>query len=43
MVEDLGIRIVPSTLFDEAQLIGAAAYWRDERQNGREAGGRAGA
>jgi glucokinase len=41
LVEDLSIRIVPSTLFDEAQLIGAAAYWRDESRNGREAGGRA--
>ena len=41
LVEDLGIRIVPSTLFDEAQLIGAAAYWRDESRNGRESGGRA--
>ncbi len=39
LVEDLGIRIVPSTLFDEAQLIGAAAYWRDESRNGREPGG----
>jgi glucokinase len=30
LVEDLGIRLVPSTLFEEAQLIGAAAFWRDE-------------
>ena len=41
LVEDLGIRIVPSTLFDEAQLTGAAAYWRDESRNGSESGGRA--
>jgi glucokinase len=30
VIEDTGIRLVPSTLFDQAQLIGAAAYWRDE-------------
>jgi glucokinase len=29
-VDDLGVRILPSLLFDRAQLIGAAAYWRDE-------------
>lgn len=30
MTENLGVRIVPSLLFDRAQLIGAAAFWRDE-------------
>jgi glucokinase len=38
LVEDLGIRLVPSTLFDQAQLIGAAAYWRDESRSGDKAG-----
>lgn len=39
LVEDLHIRLVPSTLFEQAQLIGAAAYWRDEHPNGRQEGG----
>jgi glucokinase len=30
-LQDLKLRLVPSTLFDRAQLVGAAAYWRDER------------
>jgi glucokinase len=30
---DLNLRIVPSVLFDHAQLIGAAAYWRNEQTN----------
>jgi hypothetical protein len=25
------VRVVPSVLFERAQLIGAAAYWRGER------------
>jgi glucokinase len=32
-IESLGIRLVPSILFEEAQLIGAAAFWRDEHMN----------
>jgi glucokinase len=32
-IEDLGIRLVPSLLFDQAQLIGAGAFWRDEHMN----------
>jgi len=30
VMKDLDVRIVPSLLFDRAQLIGAAACWRDE-------------
>jgi hypothetical protein len=32
-LQDLSVRVVPSTLFDRAQLIGAAAYWREERMD----------
>ncbi len=32
-LQDLHVRVVASTLFDRAQLIGAAAYWRDERMH----------
>ncbi len=34
LVERLAVRIVPSQLFDRAQLIGAAAYWRDAQGSG---------
>ncbi len=30
LVGDAGLRIVPSQLFEQAQLIGAAAHWRNE-------------
>lgn len=33
LVDGLGVRIVPSQLFERAQLIGAAAHWRDEQFN----------
>ncbi len=38
LVDDLGIRLVPSMLFDQAPLIGAAAYWRDEYGSAHPAG-----
>jgi glucokinase len=37
-IEGLGIRLAPSSLFDQAQLIGAAAFWRDEHLNAGEPG-----
>ncbi len=38
-LKGLDVQIVPSQLFDRAQLIGAAAYWRDEHlAGGRETG-----
>jgi glucokinase len=30
-LSDLELRVVPSLLFDQANLVGAAAYWREER------------
>jgi glucokinase len=32
-IESLGVRLVTSMLLDRAQLIGAGAFWRDERLN----------
>lgn len=32
-LQDLDIRVVPSALFDQAQLVGAAAHWRDQRMD----------
>lgn len=34
VIEDADLRIEPSFLFDQAQLIGAAAHWRNEQMNG---------
>lgn len=36
-VKNLAIRIVPSLLFEQAPLIGAAAHWRDQQTNGDQA------
>ncbi len=35
-LQDVGLRVVPSVLFEQAQLVGAAAHWRKGRANGRE-------
>jgi glucokinase len=32
-LQELELRVVPSVLFDQAQLLGAAAHWRDERMH----------
>jgi glucokinase len=37
-LEDAGVRVLPSTLFEQAQLVGAAAHWRDARVSGSPAG-----
>lgn len=38
-LQDLDLRVEPSTLFDQAQLVGAAAYWRYEHMDGHPAPG----
>ena len=32
-LENTDVRLVPSLLFEQSQLLGAAAYWRDQQRN----------
>lgn len=34
-LDNFDVHLVPSLLFDQAQLVGAAAYWRDEQTGSR--------